>query len=466
MVISIFIVGILSGYVVAQVLRFPLYTYLANLYVKDFDGIDFSFQGMREIWIYFALAFFVLIITGGVASRWRISDSRKSAGVAGLIAGFIASIISFGFLGSAATGLIGSKELFLHGIVPFELEKDAILMVLKATIGVIYWGGLGKIAWLFIGSLLGWLGGYVMNFKRAVYADLEWTEMSIYLISPVMLVISVLSFIFTHQSLFVLSDVIDNAMVKISTEYALNTDSLGRNLAFGVFSIEFLMMAWVYFWQFRLRSDLRKTQSGERLRKRSWTVDGYVSLAASCFLALYALYVKAWDVLAASLILTAFGAEVYYSSVIYRRKFAISENNEKGLIRLKRLLKSLFFAGISVVLLILSGVVPVYLNLVLFVIPFIGYIFPGEASTSDTLLSDFLIAYNIQFEFVLDSVLIPGLYFVAISWAYRNFVEFSRNYDKDVVAQVHIVATGLVGFINTRLKRPDKLRNHANDKKK
>lgn len=147
------LVGLGGGLALIAALYYPLYVLLPSQYLADWQ------RGVPLLVILLLIALFLVVGTGYLAARQTSGTMGASSRIKGALAGGIAATIFFYGLGGAAAGVVGSRAILLHGLVPAESESHFSWLLAESvtqTISSVY-----GIFWLTVlaGVGLGAIGG-------------------------------------------------------------------------------------------------------------------------------------------------------------------------------------------------------------------------------------------------------------------------------------------------------------------
>jgi hypothetical protein len=150
----VYVAGLGGGVLVTSVLYYPLYLYLPGTFVKDWPsapgGLAIALTGVGVV---------LMLFTGVVAARISGTRDRAGAAAAGAVAGLIAALIAEMWVGGAAAGAWGARDLLVYGLKPARNNTEFITLLTDAVTGAHWWTYLS--AWIAIltGLGLGALGG-------------------------------------------------------------------------------------------------------------------------------------------------------------------------------------------------------------------------------------------------------------------------------------------------------------------
>lgn len=150
----VYLVGLGGGVLVTAVLYYPLYLYVPGTFVKDWPsapgGLAIALTGVGVV---------LMLFTGVVAARISGTRDRAGAAAAGAVAGLIAALIAEMWVGGAAAGAWGARDLLVYGLKPARNNTEFISLLTDAVTGAHWWTYLS--AWIAIltGLGLGAIGG-------------------------------------------------------------------------------------------------------------------------------------------------------------------------------------------------------------------------------------------------------------------------------------------------------------------
>lgn len=147
------LVGLAGGLALIATLFYPLYVNLPAYVAGWLTGSQLLSLALE------IAAAPVTIATGFLAARWARPGTRQTGALFGALAGSVAGIVLYLGIGAAAAGVVGSGELLRHGILPVTGEGEMAHLVVKTTIGVIWWSYTAFWATLLAGIGLGAVGG-------------------------------------------------------------------------------------------------------------------------------------------------------------------------------------------------------------------------------------------------------------------------------------------------------------------
>ena len=150
----VYLAGLAGGVLVTAVLYYPLYLYLPGTFVKDWP----SAPGGLAIALT-AVGVVLLLFTGVIAARISGSRRRAGAAAAGAVAALIAALMAELWVGGAAAGAWGARDLLAYGLRPAHNNTEFIALLTDAVAGAQWWTYLS--AWIAIltGLGLGAIGG-------------------------------------------------------------------------------------------------------------------------------------------------------------------------------------------------------------------------------------------------------------------------------------------------------------------
>ncbi len=149
--------GIVAGVAAVAAFYYPVYVMLPGLYVHDWPS------GSLLVGSVFQLIGLLMIVAGGMLAAWWGRGHPQSRRITlGMLAGMVAGFLVFTALGAGAAGVVGLREILLHGPGPTENEQAMMRLTAGAVVDTVWLTYLMFWVTLLGGGLLGALGGLVI----------------------------------------------------------------------------------------------------------------------------------------------------------------------------------------------------------------------------------------------------------------------------------------------------------------
>ncbi len=151
---KVYFIGLGGGLLVTAALYYPLYVYLPGTAVAGWPTAQATLAQVLT-----GVAALLLVATGAVAARNSGTTTRGEAAGAGAVAGLIAAAVAEMWLGGAAGGVWGVRQLLAHGLRPTSDEAAFLSLVSDAVVSAQWWTYVSIWIAMLAGPALGAAGG-------------------------------------------------------------------------------------------------------------------------------------------------------------------------------------------------------------------------------------------------------------------------------------------------------------------
>ncbi|MEK7276479.1 MAG: hypothetical protein AAB427_03945, partial [Chloroflexota bacterium] len=151
---KVYFIGLGGGLLVTAALYYPLYVYLPGTAVAGWPTAQATLAQVLT-----GVAALLLVATGAVAARNSGTTTRGEAAGAGAVAGLIAAVVAEMWLGGAAGGVWGVRQLLAHGLRPTSDEAAFLSLVSDAVVSAQWWTYVSIWIAMLAGPALGAAGG-------------------------------------------------------------------------------------------------------------------------------------------------------------------------------------------------------------------------------------------------------------------------------------------------------------------
>lgn len=271
---KVYFIGLGSGLLATAALYYPLYVYLPGTAVEGWPTAQATLAQVLT-----ALAALLLVATGAVAARNSGTTTRAEAASAGAVAGLIGAVVAEMWLGGAAGGVWGVRQLLAHGLRPTGSESEFLSLLSDAVVSAQWWTYVS--IWIAIGGglALGAVGGAAAGPGGIVVKPPSgtWpTELSVIGVMSSVMMMIVASAIFARLGPSVQNSADQAGHVLIYPASSVIAWPTATNLA--------LLAIWQALGWWWLKNANPPTAAGQnRLQAMAW-VNGFVPIAMTALL--------------------------------------------------------------------------------------------------------------------------------------------------------------------------------------